>query len=135
MKKIKVINDYNILITLNFNHLDGKVIKVLPKSFTFLNEEQLNYLTATSSVIRRGFLRIDGDVENLDEVKESINEDNLFDAERIESLLEMTIEGVTKEIQDVTNTIALRDLKQRAIETEKAKGFIKAIEERIAKLG
>lgn len=136
MKKVKVINDYDITITLNFESLDGRVVKILPKNFGYITEDQLLYLTYSSKIIQSGLIRVDKtDVETeKPDIEKSVNESNIFTEERIKELLSLSVEGIKKELEDIDNSVGLEELLERAEKEDKAKGFIEAVKKRIDEL-
>ena len=134
MDKHKLVNDYGMQVTLNFKNLNGKIIGIRPHSFSYVSEEELLYLTSTSNVLKKGLLRVDGDTTKLEEVKESINESNVFSEERMLDLLDMSVSEISKELKNIDNILGLKELLKQSQELDKAKGFINAVSKRIEEL-
>lgn len=133
-EKKKVINDFNAEINLNFKSLNGKVVNIAPKSYAFISEEELLYLSHSSTVLKDGLIYLDDHAEVVEDVKEVINEANVFNKKRYEQLLKCTVSKIEKELEKVTNVDGLIELKERAEKEDKAKGFIDAIDKRIDEL-
>lgn len=133
-EKKKVINDFNAEINLNFKSLNGKVVNIAPKSYAFISEEELLYLSHSSTVLKVGLIYLDDHAEVAEDVKEVINEANVFNGKRYEQLLKCTVSKIEKELEKVTNVDGLIELKERAEKEDKAKGFIDAIDKRIDEL-
>lgn len=133
-EKKKVINDFNVEINLNFKSLNGKVVNIAPKSYAFISEEELLYLSHSSTVLKDGLIYLDDHAEVVEDVKEVINEANVFNEKRYEQLLKFTVSKIEKELEKVTNVDGLIELKERAEKEDKAKGFIDAIDKRIDEL-
>ncbi len=133
-EKKKVINDFNAEINLNFKSLNGKVVNIAPKSYAFISEEELLYLSHSSTVLKDGLIYLDDHAEVVEDVKEVINEANVFNEKRYEQLLKFTVSKIEKELEKVTNVDGLIELKERAEKEDKAKGFIDAIDKRIDEL-
>lgn len=133
-EKKKVINDFNAEINLNFKSLNGKVVNIAPKSYAFISEEELLYLSHSSTVLKDGLIYLDDHAEVVEDVKEVINEANVFNEKRYEQLLKFTVSKIEKELEKVTNIDGLIELKERAEKEDKAKGFIDAIDKRIDEL-
>lgn len=133
-EKKKVINDFNAEINLNFKSLNGKVVNIAPKSYAFISEEELLYLSHSSTVLKDGLIYLDDHAEVVEDVKEVINEANVFNEKRYEQLLKFTVSKIEKELEKVTNVDGLIELKERAEKEDKAKGFIDAINKRIDEL-
>lgn len=133
-EKKKVINDFNAEINLNFKSLNGKVVNIAPKSYAFISEEELLYLSHSSTVLKDGLIYLDDHAEVAEDVKEVINEANVFNGKRYEQLLKCTVSKIEKELEKVTNVDGLIELKERAEKEDKAKGFIDAIDKRIDEL-
>lgn len=134
MDKHKLVNDYGMQVTLNFKNLNGKIIGIRPHSFSYVSEEELLYLTSTSNVLKKGLLRVDGDTTKLEEVKESINESNVFSEDRMLDLLDMSVSEISKELKNIDNILGLKELLKQSQELDKAKGFINAVSKRIEEL-
>lgn len=134
MKKYKVTNDYGITIYLNFENLDGRVVKILPNSFAYITEDQLEYLSYTSDIVESGLLGLGDAAKELPDIKEQINENNVFSKEKINSLLELSVKAISDEVSKTDNLLGLQKLLQEAEKKDKAKGYIQAIEKRIEEL-
>lgn len=134
MKKYKVINDYGINITLNFSNLDGRVIKILPNSFGYINEDQLLYLSSSSKILESGLVRLEEEAKEIPDVKEQIKEENVFSKQRIEELLNLSIKALEDEIAKTDNVLGLQELLEKADKADKTKGYIQAINKRIEEL-
>lgn len=134
MKKYKVINDYGINITLNFSNLDGRVIKILPNSFGYINEDQLLYLSSSSKILESGLVRLEEEAKEIPDVKEQIKEENVFSKQRIEELLNLSIKALEDEIAKTDNVLGLQELLEKAEKADKTKGYIQAINKRIEEL-
>ncbi|MBU5669653.1 hypothetical protein KQI68_07340 [Peptoniphilus sp. MSJ-1] len=134
MKKYKVINDYGINISLNFNNLDGRVVKILPHSFVYITEDQMLYLSYSSKILESGIIRVEDSAKEIPDVKEKIVEENIFDKNKIQSLLSLTIKDLEAEIAKVDNILGLKELLKEAEKADKTKGFIQAINNRIDEL-
>lgn len=134
MKKYKVINDYGINITLNFSNLDGRVIKILPNSFGYINEDQLLYLSSSSKILESGLVRLEEEAKEMPDVKEQIKEENVFSKERINELLNLSIKALEEEIAKTDNVLGLKELLKKAEEADKTKGYIQALNKRIDEL-
>lgn len=134
MKKYKVINDYGINITLNFSNLDGRVIKILPNSFGYINEDQLLYLSSSSKILESGLVRLEEEAKEIPDVKEQIKEENVFSKERINELLNLSIKALEEEIAKTDNVLGLKELLKKAEEADKTKGYIQALNKRIDEL-
>lgn len=134
MKKHKVINDYGITIALNFANLDGRVVKILPKSFAYITEDQLLYLTCSSKILETGMLRLEDKATNIPDVKEQIVEENIFSKEKIASMLELSIKALEDEISKTNNVLGLKELLKEAEKADKSKGYIQALNKRIDEL-
>lgn len=134
MKKYKVINDYGINITLNFSNLDGRVVKILPNSFGYINEDQLLYLSSSSKILESGLVRLEEEAKEIPDVKEQIKEENVFSKQRIEELLNLSIKALEDEIAKTDNVLGLQELLEKADKADKTKGYIQAINKRIEEL-
>lgn len=134
MKKYKVINDYGINITLNFSNLDGRVIKILPNSFGYINEDQLLYLSSSSKILESGLIRLEEEAKEIPDVKEQIKEENVFSKERINELLNLSIKALEEEIAKTDNVLGLKELLKKAEKADKTKGYIQALNKRIDEL-
>ena len=134
MKKYKVINDYGINITLNFSNLDGRVVKILPNSFGYINEDQLLYLSSSSKILESGLVRLEEEAKEIPDVKEQIKEENVFSKQRIEELLNLSIKALEDEIANTDNVLGLQELLEKAEKADKTKGYIQAINKRIEEL-
>lgn len=134
MKKYKVINDYGINITLNFTNLDGRVIKILPNSFGYINEDQLLYLSSSSKILESGLVRLEEEAKEIPDIKEQIKDENVFSKKRIEELLSLSIKALEDEITKTDNVLGLKELLAQAEKADKTKGYIQAINKRIEEL-
>lgn len=134
MKKYKVINDYGINITLNFSNLDGRVVKILPNSFGYINEDQLLYLSSSSKILESGLVRLEEEAKEIPDVKEQIKEENVFSKQRIEELLNLSIKALEDEIAKTDNVLGLQELLEKAEKADKTKGYIQALNKRIEEL-
>lgn len=134
MEKYKVINDYGINITLNFTNLDGRVIKILPNSFGYINEDQLLYLSSSSKILESGLVRLEEEAKEIPDIKEQIKEENVFSKDRIKELLELPIKALEEEIAKTDNVLGLKELLKKAEEADKTKGYIQALNKRIEEL-
>lgn len=134
MKKYKVINDYGINITLNFSNLDGRVVKILPNSFGYINEDQLLYLSSSSKILESGLVRLEEEAKEIPDIKEQIKEENVFSKQRIEELLNLSIKALEDEIAKTDNVLGLQELLEKAEKADKTKGYIQAINKRIEEL-
>lgn len=134
MKKYKVINDYGINITLNFSNLDGRVVKILPNSFGYIDEDQLLYLSSSSKILESGLVRFEEEAKEIPDVKEQIKEENVFSKQRIEELLNLSIKALEDEIAKTDNVLGLQELLEKADKADKTKGYIQAINKRIEEL-
>lgn len=134
MKKYKVINDYGINITLNFSNLDGRVVKILPNSFGYINEDQLLYLSSSSKILKSGLVRLEEEAKEIPDVKEQIKEENVFSKQRIEELLNLSIKALEDEIAKTDNVLGLQELLEKANKADKTKGYIQALQKRIDEL-
>lgn len=134
MKKYKVINDYGINITLNFSNLDGRVVKILPNSFGYINEDQLLYLSSSSKILESGLVRLEEEAKEIPDIKEQIKDENVFSKKRIEELLNLSIKALEDEIAKTDNVLGLKELLAQAEKADKTKGYIQAINKRIEEL-
>lgn len=134
MKKYKVINDYGINITLNFSNLDGRVVKILPNSFGYINEDQLLYLSSSSKILESGLVRLEEEAKEIPDIKEQIKDENVFSKQRIEELLNLSIKALEDEIAKTDNVLGLQELLEKAEKADKTKGYIQAINKRIEEL-
>lgn len=134
MKKYKVINDYGINITLNFTNLDGRVVKILPNSFGYINDDQLLYLSTSSKILESGLIRLEEEAKEIPDIKEQIKEENLFSKERIKELLTLPIKALEEEIAKTDNVLGLKELLKQAEENDKTKGYIQTLNKRIEEL-
>lgn len=135
IEKKKVFNDYNVHINLNFKALNGKVVALPPRSYAYITEEELLYLTHSSSVIQEGLVRVDGTKEEVHEdVAEAIVDSNVFTEERFAKLLKMTVKNIQKELESITNVEGLSELRSRAESEDKPKSYVEAVQSRIAEL-
>lgn len=134
MKKYKVMNDYGINITLNFSNLDGRVVKILPNSFGYINEDQLLYLSSSSKILESGLIRLEEEAKEIEDVKEQIKEENVFSKERIKELLGLSIKALEDEIAKTDNVLGLKELLAQAEKADKTKGYIQALNKRIDEL-
>ena len=134
MKKYKVINDYGINITLNFTNLDGRVIKILPNSFGYINDDQLLYLSTSSKILESGLIRLEEEAKEIPDIKEQIKEENLFSKDRIKELLTLPIKTLEEEISKTDNVLGLKELLKQAEENDKTKGYIQTLNKRIEEL-
>jgi len=134
LKKYKVINDYGINITLNFSNLDGRVVKILPNSFGYINEDQLLYLSSSSKILESGLIRLEEDAKEIEDVKEQIKEENVFSKERVKELLGLSIKALEDEIAKTDNVLGLKELLAQAEKADKTKGYIQALNKRIDEL-
>lgn len=134
MKKYKVINDYGINITLNFSNLDGRVVKILPNSFGYINEDQLLYLSSSSKILESGLVRLEEEAKEIPDIKEQIKDENVFSKQRIEELLNLSIKALKDEIAKTDNVLGLQELLEKAEKADKTKGYIQAINKRIEEL-
>lgn len=134
MKKYKVINDYGINITLNFSNLDGRVVKILPNSFGYINEDQLLYLSSSSKILESGLIRLEEEAKEIEDVKEQIKEENVFSKERVKELLGLSIKALEDEIAKTDNVLGLKELLAQAEKADKTKGYIQALNKRIDEL-
>lgn len=134
MKKYKVINDYGINITLNFTNLDGRVVKILPNSFGYINEDQLLYLSSSSKILESGLIRLEEDAKKVSDIEEQIVEDNIFSKERIQEMLNLSIKALEDEIAKTDNVLGLKALLEEAEKADKTKGYIQALNKRIEEL-
>lgn len=134
MKKYKVINDYGINITLNFSNLDGRVVKILPNSFGYINEDQLLYLSSSSKILESGLVRLEEEAKEIPDIKEQIKDENVFSKKRIEELLNLSIKALEDEIAKTDNVLGLQELLEQAEKADKTKGYIQAINKRIEEL-
>lgn len=134
MKKYKVINDYGINITLNFTNLDGRVVKILPNSFGYINDDQLLYLSTSSKILESGLIRLEEEAKEIPDIKEQIKEENLFSKDRIKELLALPIKALEEEIAKTDNVLGLKELLKQAEENDKTKGYIQTLSKRIEEL-
>ena len=134
MKKYKVINDDGINITLNFSNLDGIVVKILPNSFGYINDDQLLYLSSSSKILESGLIRLEEDAKEIEDVKEQIKEENVFSKERVKELLGLSIKALEDEIAKTDNVLGLKELLAQAEKADKTKGYIQALNKRIDEL-
>nr|DAR78435.1 MAG TPA: hypothetical protein [Caudoviricetes sp.] len=134
MKKYKVINDYGINITLNFTNLDGRVVKILPNSFGYINDDQLLYLSTSSKILESGLIRLEEEAKEIPDIKEQIKEENLFSKDRIKELLTLPIKTLEEEISKTDNVLGLKELLKQAEENDKTKGYIQTLNKRIEEL-
>lgn len=134
MKKYKVINDYGINITLNFTNLDGRVVKILPNSFGYINDDQLLYLSTSSKILESGLIRLEEEAKEIPDIKEQIKEENLFSKERIKELLTLPIKALEEEIAKTDNVLGLKELLKQAEENDKTKGYTQTLNKRIEEL-
>lgn len=134
MKKYKVINDYGINITLNFINLDGRVVKILPNSFGYINDDQLLYLSTSSKILESGLIRLEEEAKEIPDIKEQIKEENLFSKDRIKELLTLPIKALEEEIAKTDNVLGLKELLKQAEENDKTKGYIQTLNKRIEEL-
>ena len=134
MKKYKVINDYGINITLNFTNLDGRVVKILPNSFGYINEDQLLYLSSSSKILESGLIRLEEDAKKVSDIEEQIVEDNIFSKEWIQEMLNLSIKALEDEIAKTDNVLGLKALLEEAEKADKTKGYIQALNKRIEEL-
>lgn len=134
MTKYKVINDYGINITLNFTNLDGRVVKILPNSFGYINDDQLLYLSTSSKILESGLIRLEEEAKEIPDIKEQIKEENLFSKDRIKELLALPIKALEEEIAKTDNVLGLKELLKQAEENDKTKGYIQTLNKRIEEL-
>lgn len=134
MKKYKVINDYGINITLNFTNLDGRVVKILPNSFGYINDDQLLYLSTSSKILESGLIRLEEEAKEIPDIKEQIKDENLFSKDRIKELLTLPIKALEEEISKTDNVLGLKELLKQAEENDKTKGYIQTLNKRIEEL-
>lgn len=134
MKKYKVMNDYGINITLNFSNLDGRVVKILPNSFGYINDDQLLYLSTSSKILESGLIRLEEEAKEIPDIKEQIKEENLFSKDRIKELLALPIKALEEEIAKTDNVLGLKELLKQAEENDKTKGYIQTLNKRIEEL-
>lgn len=127
-------NDYGINITLNFSNLDGRVVKILPNSFGYINEDQLLYLSSSSKILESGLIRLEEDAKEIEDVKEQIKEENVFSKERVKELLGLSIKALEDEIAKTDNVLGLKELLAQAEKADKTKGYIQALNKRIDEL-
>lgn len=127
-------NDYGINITLNFSNLDGRVVKILPNSFGYINEDQLLYLSSSSKILESGLIRLEEEAKEIEDVKEQIKEENVFSKERIKELLGLSIKALEDEIAKTDNVLGLKELLEQAEKADKTKGYIQALNKRIDEL-
>ena len=124
MKKYKVMNDYGINITLNFSNLDGRVVKILPNSFGYINEDQLLYLSSSSKILESGLIRLEEEAKEIEDVKEQIKEENVFSKERVKELLGLSIKALEDEIAKTDNVLGLKELLEYIAEISQLVNFI-----------
>lgn len=127
-------NDYGINITLNFSNLDGRVVKILPNSFGYINEDQLLYLSSSSKILESGLIRLEEEAKEIEDVKEQIKEENVFSKERVKELLGLSIKALEDEIAKTDNVLGLKELLEQAEKADKTKGYIQALNKRIDEL-
>lgn len=127
-------NDYGINITLNFSNLDGRVVKILPNSFGYINEDQLLYLSSSSKILESGLIRLEEEAKEIEDVKEQIKEENVFSKERVKELLGLSIKALEDEIAKTDNVLGLKELLAQAEKADKTKGYIQALNKRIDEL-
>lgn len=136
--KNKIINDFDVNINLNFKALNGKITNIPPKSYAFISDDELLYLSHSSTILADGLVRIDDKNTNgkeiPDEVKSVIKEENIFDDKRYKELLKKTNAQLTKELKEITNIDALKELLRLAFDAEKQKSYTDLLEKRIEEL-
>lgn len=136
--KNKIINDFDVNINLNFKALNGKITNIPPKSYAFISDDELLYLSHSSTILADGLVRIDNKntsgKEIPDEVKSVIKEENIFDDKRYKELLKKTNAQLTKELKEITNIDALKELLRLAFDAEKPKSYTDLLEKRIEEL-
>lgn len=136
--KNKIINDFDVNINLNFKALNGKITNIPPKSYAFISDDELLYLSHSSTILADGLVRIDDKNTNgkeiPDEVKSVIKEENIFDDKRYKELLKKTNAQLTKELKEITNIDALKELLRLAFDAEKPKSYTDLLEKRIEEL-
>lgn len=136
--KNKIINDFGVNINLNFKAFNGKITNIPPKSYAFITDDELLYLSHSSSILSDGLIRVEGkgaeENEIPDEVKSVIREENIFDEKRYNDLLKKTNAQLSKELKDITNIDALKELLRLANDAEKQKSYTDLLEKRIEEL-
>lgn len=136
--KNKIINDFDVNINLNFKALNGKITNIPPKSYAFISDDELLYLSHSSTILADGLVRIDDKNTNgkeiPEEVKSVIKEENIFDDKRYKGLLKKTNAQLTKELKEITNIDALKELLRLAFDAEKPKSYTDLLEKRIEEL-
>lgn len=136
--KNKIINDFDVNINLNFKALNGKITNIPPKSYAFISDDELLYLSHSSTILADGLVRIDDKNTNgkeiPEEVKSVIKEENIFDDKRYKELLKKTNAQLTKELKEITNIDALKELLRLAFDAEKPKSYTDLLEKRIEEL-
>lgn len=136
--KNKIINDFDVNINLNFKALNGKITNIPPKSYAFISDDELLYLSHSSTILADGLVRIDNKNTNgkeiPEEVKSVIKEENIFDDKRYKELLKKTNAQLTKELKEITNIDALKELLRLAFDAEKPKSYTDLLEKRIEEL-
>lgn len=131
---VKVVNHYPILIHLNFKDVTNRVVTLLPKSFAMISKDELMYLSSTSKILSSGTISIEGEGADAPEARAQHKKENVFNAKRKKELLGMSISEVKKAIESTTNILGLQELKEEAVQAEKPKGYVEAIEARIEAL-
>lgn len=67
-------------------------------------------------------------------MKSAIKEENIFDEERYKALLKKTNNQLAKELKEITNIDALKELLKLAHDAEKPKSYTDLLETRIEEL-
>lgn len=136
--KNKIINDFEVNINLNFKAFNGKITNIPPKSYAFITDDELLYLSHSSTILSDGLVRLGdsgGEEKDIpDEVKSVIKEENIFDEERYKALLKKTNNQLAKELKEITNIDALKELLKLALDAEKPKSYTDLLETRIEEL-
>jgi hypothetical protein len=130
--KIKNISKCNFILSLDTVNR-GKRFDMKPDAAVFVDEDELNYLmTECQGAFKKGYLEVvskDADIE-----VEVIETENKMSDEEIEELLNSPFTKIKSQVNKITASHLLKEIRAKAEELNKSNKTIEIIDSRIAEV-
>lgn len=130
-KKVKVVNLLDCQININLSALNGKTIPIMPRGFAYLNEDELAYVTNTSTAFAKGSLRVEGELpENL-EVPTS---PNAMTVEEMEKFLKQKQKAIREQVVEIDAPHVIKKMIEIAHQNDMSVRVIEILTSRLEEL-
>lgn len=130
-KKVKVLNLLDCQVNINLKLLNGKVIPIMPSGFTYLNEDEVAYLSNTSTAFAKGTLKIEGDKPADLEIPDS---PNAMTDKEIGAFLKQTQKAIREQIVDIDAQHIIKKMIEVAHEEDMSVRLIDILTSRLEEL-